>query len=371
MNAFDIASRWAGATSRRQPVLSATPTSAEVETLGQHALHSWAAAGHWLGVLDRALLEATDAPGTLGEAARWQIGGEAKRVRARLALAAGHALGADMLAVTKVAAAVELLHEASLIHDDLQDRDRLRRGRNAVWVEFGEELAITLGDWMINQAYDVLLQMEIEPSKLRRVARAMAQAVGDTVRGQANENENKAALATDPADYIEMATRKTAPLLSFPLEAVAILASRSDAEIQAIRAGLECLGGAYQLRDDLIDLLGAKGRGSAGADFIEGKATLPLVLFYAQADIRGKLETETFITASKSVREAGAADWAALLVASPAFDQVVDMTDRLTDMGYGALRAAPELVSQLVQMVFSKLLVPVQRPSVDRKAAMG
>ena len=71
-------------------------------------MHSWAVAGHWLGVLDRALHEAVDAPGVLGDAARWQIEGDAKRIRARLALAAGHAMGADMLAVVRIAAAVEL-----------------------------------------------------------------------------------------------------------------------------------------------------------------------------------------------------------------------------------------------------------------------
>ena len=371
MNAFDIAIRRTGATARRQPTF-ATPRAGGVITApGDSALQSWNVAGHWLGVLDRALIEATDAPGILGEAARWQIGGEAKRVRARLALAAGHALGADMLAVVKVAAAVELLHEASLVHDDLQDRDTLRRGRKTVWVEFGEELAITLGDWMINQAYDVLLEMEIKPTVLRRIARAMSKAVGETVRGQAIENANKASLTHTPEHYIDMATRKTAPLLAFPLEAVALLAGRPDCELQAIRSGLECLGGAYQLRDDLIDLLGAKGRGSAGADFVEGKATLPLILFYANADIRGKLETEAFISAEPAIRKEGAAQWAGVLVDSPAFDHVVEMTEQLTEMGYASLRAAPCVVSKLVHMVFSRLLVPVERPAPDCRAAMG
>ena len=238
MNAFDIASRRRGAPVRPQPVKSSLSKPDLPQTFENRVMHSWAVAGHWLGVLDRALHEAVEAPDVLGDAARWQIEGDAKRIRARLALAAGHAMGADMLAVVRIAAAVELLHEASLVHDDLQDRDTLRRGKNTVWVEFGEELAITLGDWMINQAYDVLLQMETGPQKLRRIARAMSKAVGETVCGQARENVAKSHLTTSPSDYIDMATGKTAPLLAFPLESVAVLADRSEDEIASIRSGL-------------------------------------------------------------------------------------------------------------------------------------
>ena len=163
--------------------------------LQQAAGQSWKAAERWMDNLSDTMLEVTEAPGVLGRAVTWQLGGEAKRVRARMALAAGHALGADMDSVVKVAAAVELLHEASLVHDDLQDRDTLRRGKNAVWVEFGDELAITLGDWLINQAYDVMLQIDGPAKTTRAVARAMAKAVAETVRGQAIENEAKNAVS--------------------------------------------------------------------------------------------------------------------------------------------------------------------------------
>ena len=138
MNALDIASRRRSAPGRPQPVQTAAPRPDLPQTFETRVMHSWTVAEHWLGVLDRALHEAVDAPGMLGTAARWQIEGDAKRIRARLALAAGHAMGADMLVVVRVAAAVELLHEASLVHDDLQDRDTLRRGKSTVWVEFGD-----------------------------------------------------------------------------------------------------------------------------------------------------------------------------------------------------------------------------------------
>ena len=371
MNAFDIASRRLGASARRQTFVPVPKSQDESLSLEERVRHSWKVAGQWPGVLNQALLEAIDAPGVLGDAARWQISGDAKRIRARLALAAGHAMGADMLAVVKVAAAVELLHEASLVHDDLQDRDVLRRGKSAVWVEFNEELAITLGDWMINQAYDVLLQIDTDPAKLRKIARAMSKAVGDTVCGQARENAHKASLTTEVADYIAMATGKTAPLLAFPLESVAVLASRTEAEIEAIRAGLECLGGAYQLRDDLIDLIGEKGRGSAGADFVEGKATLPLLMFYAKSEPFTRKQVEEFITATVEERTKSAEAWAGRLVADSSFDEVIEMTEGLVTMGHTTLGGAPRAVALLVRMVFDKLLVPVQRPAAVHQVAVG
>ena len=371
MNALDISGRRLGASVRPQPVKSSLPRADLPQTFESRVMHSWAVAGHWLGVLDRALLEAVEAPGALGEAARWQIQGDAKRIRARLALAAGHAMGADMLAVVRVAAAVELLHEASLVHDDLQDRDTLRRGKNTVWVEYGEALAITLGDWMINQAYDVLLQIETDPPKLRQIARAMSKAVAATVCGQARENVAKSSLTTSPSDYIEMATGKTAPLLSFPLESAALLAGRTEQELAAIRSGLECLGGAYQLRDDLIDLLGEKGRGEAGADLIEGKATLPVLLYYAQADHASRVEMTTYIQSDRDNRAAFAAEFADRLVHHQVFDEVCEMVEGLVQMGHQTLQGAPPSVCFLVRMVFSQLLTPIQRQTEDKRVAVG
>ena len=149
---------------------------------------------------------------------------------------------------SRAAAACELLHEASLVHDDLQDRDTMRRGRGAIWYTYSDELAITLGDWLINQAYDVILSAKTPARLTRNLYRALSKAVAETVRGQAIENEHKDSLTTSTPDYIDMATGKTAPLLAFPLEAVCYVAGRSSAECAAIRSGLEALGGAYQAR---------------------------------------------------------------------------------------------------------------------------
>lgn len=323
---------------------------------------SWRLADESLPQVTIAMLRAAEAPGLLGEAARYQLNGSAKRLRARIALALGHALDTDMNTVVKIAAACELLHEASLVHDDLQDRDKMRRGRQAVWYAYNSELAITLGDWLINQAYDVILSVDVSAKTTRQLARALAKAVGDTVRGQAVENELKANLTTTTSDYIDMAAGKTAPLLAFPLEAVCAVAGRSQRECAAIRSGLECLGGAYQLRDDLIDLLGEKGRGDGGADLIEGKATLPVVVYYRDGSTEQRLKLQTFLKASRKEREDQAGFWVDELLSSHAFDEVRETVDGLMEIGFKYLEEAPVEVSILCKRLFGKLISPVERP---------
>ena len=323
---------------------------------------SWDVADEWLPEVMNTILEASDAPGILGEAAHHQLGGAAKRLRARLALAVGHALHADMDAVVKVAAACELLHEASLVHDDLQDRDTMRRGRRTVWYAYSDELAITLGDWLINQAYDVILSTDTPARVTRWLARALAKAVADTVRGQAIENEHKSCLTTSTPDYIDMAAGKTAPLLSFPLEAVCFIAGRSSEECKAIRSALEGLGGAYQLRDDLIDLLGLKGRGDSSADLIEGKATLPVLIYYRDASPRERRELQAFLSGPRERREVEAAVWTTKILESNGFDEVRDLVEGLMDMGFQTLGGAPDEVAILCKRLFGKLIGPIERP---------
>jgi geranylgeranyl pyrophosphate synthase len=323
---------------------------------------SWRLADESLSQVTSTMLRATEAPGLLGEAARYQLSGSAKRLRARMALALGHALDTDMNTVVKIAAACELLHEASLVHDDLQDRDKMRRGRQAVWYAYSSELAITLGDWLINQAYDVILSIDVSATTTRQLARSLAKAVGDTVRGQAVENEMKTNLTTSTSDYIDMAAGKTAPLLGFPLEAVSTVAGRSHRECAAIRSGLESLGGAYQLRDDLIDLLGEKGRGAGGADLIEGKATLPVVVYYRDTSAEQRLKLQVFLNASREVREDQAGFWVDELLSSQAFDEVSATVDGLTETGFRYLEEAPWEVFIICKRIFGILNSPVERP---------
>ena len=124
------------------------------------------------------------------------------------------------------------------------------------------------------------------------------------------------------------------------------------------------------LRDDLIDLLGQKGRGTAGADLIEGKATLPVLIYYAGTDAQSKRRLEAFLRSPREERERHAKQWARTLVESEAFDEVRDTVDGLVSMGSEALNDAPTVVALLVRRVFGKLIAPVQRERVLSEVPM-
>src|SRR6056297_2071568 len=104
---------------------------------------------------DHALAIAVEEEGKLGEALDHHFAAAGGFGRARLALDASEALGLDRSIAISLAVACELLHNASLVHDDLQDRDELRRGQLAVWARFGEDVAISVGDFLLTRAFEV------------------------------------------------------------------------------------------------------------------------------------------------------------------------------------------------------------------------
>ena len=117
------------------------------------------------------------------------------------------------------------------------------------------------------------------------------------------------------------------------------------------------------MRDDLIDLLGQKGRGEAGADLIEGKATLPVLIYYRDASAEERQALEAFLNSSREEREAQAPAWTQTILHSHAFDEVRDLVDGLMDMGFQTLGGAPEEVALLCKRLFGKLIGPVERPA--------
>ena len=168
-----------------------------------------------------------------------------------------------------------------------------------------------------------------------------------------------------------MATGKTAPLLAFPLESVAVLADRSEDEIASIRSGLECLGGAYQLRDDLIDLLGEKGRGMAGADLVEGKATLPVLLSTRRLTIHCGVKSRCIPERPRRAGGEVSRRHRRPIGQIRSFDDVCEMVDGLVSDGTSDSSGRPSVGLLSSENGFRKLLVPVQRQGKDVRVAVG
>ena len=188
--------------------------------------------------------------GVAGEAAASHLRAGGSRVRAKLALHASRALGLSERPALALAAACELLHNASLVHDDLQDRDVKRRGQDAVWRQYGEATAICAGDLMLSAAYAALAA--IGPDAAALVTRTH-QRVAAVIRGQCEDLSQQGGMLACLATYERIACAKSGPLLVLPLELALVLAGYPESVDSAMAAGsLFAIG--YQAADDLDDV---------------------------------------------------------------------------------------------------------------------
>lgn len=170
------------------------------------------------------------------------------RFRARLAIQAGLALDVQPGDIVAIAASVELVHNASLVHDDLQDRDRIRRDRLAVWAAHGEAVAICTGDLLLSAAYAALAASPATSALVSHLHKSVTL----LIRGQ-DADLGAGRHVADLASYEAIAAGKSGPLLSLPLSFALYLGGRAGCDPLAKDCGrLFSLG--YQMFDDLRDL---------------------------------------------------------------------------------------------------------------------
>ena len=174
------------------------------------------------------------------------------RVRSQIALHAADCLGVDTQSALAMATCCELLHNASLIHDDLQDRDQLRRGSQAVWSMFGDDVALCAGDLLLSAAYAALADVTDVAAVPHLIALTHA-AVAQTIRGQASSALPSHVDFDRLAAYQAMAAAKSGPLLSLPFGLVFSYCNRPDLVATSARA-VHAFSIAYQIADDLADI---------------------------------------------------------------------------------------------------------------------
>jgi geranylgeranyl diphosphate synthase type I len=200
-----------------------------------------------------------------------------KRLRAKLALGSLEALGGDPTQGVAWAAACELLHNATLVHDDLQDHDPVRRGHFAVWVRHGQAQAINAGDLLLMLPFIALEHLSVEPALRWHLSRAIARRAEQTVRGQSLEMCLLHGGRWDWDSYADAATGKTSALMALPVHGAALLAGRGPMESERLADCFMRVGLLFQIQDDIIDLFGDKGRGEIGGDLREGRVSALVV----------------------------------------------------------------------------------------------
>ena len=263
---------------------------------------------------------------------------QGKRIRPLLVLLCSLAAGAHWEPSLPAAAGIELIHNFSLIHDDIQDQSQLRRGRSTVWVKWGVPQAINAGDLMFTIAHQAVL--EVRRTKSAEVtldaSLLLHQACVDLTRGQyldlAYENEKVIALEA----YWPMVAGKTAALLACCTEMGALLAGSPPDQRKAFRQFGYSLGLAFQVLDDWLGIWGntALTGKSAENDLVSGKKTLPVLYGISQKKefarrwLSGSIHPEEVAVLAKMLVDEGA----------QAYTDAV--ADRLTSEALVALNSA-------------------------------
>jgi geranylgeranyl pyrophosphate synthase len=213
-----------------------------------------------------------------------------KKLRARLALAACEALGSPAELAIDWAAAVELLHNASLIHDDVQDGDRTRRGHPALWARYGVAQAINTGDLLLMLPFRAL--GAYAPNTQAALVQLLASYAEQTARGQIRELELTGSPERGWDGYFGAVSGKTGTLFALPVHGAASLCGLSPGAASDLASAFSSIGVLYQLQDDLLDLFDRDGSRPRGSDIFGGRVSAVLLthLDLHGADSDGVLE---------------------------------------------------------------------------------
>lgn len=214
----------------------------------------------------------------------WDADGRAgKALRPTLCLVTCEGLSGRWRPAAQAAAALELVHNFSLIHDDIQDRDVTRRHRPTVWARFGAAQAINAGDALLALAQRSILGSRFSAAR-HRAATALADATTRMVEGQVLDLTHEGRLDGGLATYLAMVNRKTGALMGCALELGAIFAGSPPATARRVRLAGEAIGMAFQIRDDILGIWGdpAHTGKPAASDLRHRKATYPVLVLHAR-----------------------------------------------------------------------------------------
>ena len=260
------------------------------------------------------------------------IAGGGKRMRPMLTLACGTLLGYPGTRHHKLAAAVEFIHTATLLHDDVVDGSGMRRGKRTANLIWGNPASVLVGDFLFSRAFELM----VEDGSLK-VLKILSHASAVIAEGEVEQLTAQRRIETDEEHYLEIISAKTAALFAAACRVSPVVAEASeDAEL-----ALECfgrnLGIAFQLTDDAIDYSSdAATMGKPqGDDFRDGKMTLPVILAYA----RGNDEERAFWRSAISGERVSDDDLTHAITLLKSADALADTVERARQYARRAIDA--------------------------------
>ena len=234
----------------------------------------------------------------VAEIAAYLVQAGGKRLRPLLVLLAARSCGDSSQNPVKLAVAIEFLHTAMLLHDDVVDESTLRRGRRTANAEWGNAASVLVGDFLHSRAFELMVELGCID-----VMALISKATNGIAEGEVQQLTLLQNTSTSEADYLEVIYRKTALLFEVSAESGAVLGGANASEAAAYREYGRHLGLAFQLMDDWLDYEGsAQDLGkNTGDDLAEGKVTLPIILALKAAGASDRRILEQAITQPGSV----------------------------------------------------------------------
>ncbi len=272
-----------------------------------------------------------------------------KRLRPMLTLAAARLCDYQGQRHVPLAACVEFIHTATLLHDDVVDDSGLRRGlatANAVW---GNKASVLVGDFLFSRAF----QLMVEDGSLK-ILKILSDASAIIAEGEVQQLMTANDTSTDEATYLDVIRSKTAALFAAACQVGAVVAERPEAEEEALRRFGLNFGMAFQLIDDVLDYNADEGElGKAvGDDFRDGKVTLPVVLAFARGDERER----GFWRRCIEEQDQGDADLEEALALMQRHGALADAMERARSYGRAALENLDTFAESAIKTALAETL---------------
>ena len=297
----------------------------------------------------------------INQIAQYIIGAGGKRLRPALVVLAGCVAGAPKAQVHEMAAVVEFIHTATLLHDDVVDKSDLRRGRDTANAIFGNAASVLVGDFLYSRAF----QMMVEVGSVR-VMGVIAEATNIISEGEVLQLMNVRDADIDEDNYLRVVRYKTAKLFEAACRLGAILGNASPADEAALATYGMHIGTAFQLIDDVLDYSGdvnETGK-NVGDDLAEGKPTLPLIFAMREGtDVQREVIRRAIM--ESDVDDDGAAE--AHMEAVMAAIQATGAVDYARDAAKAEARLAEKAISHLPDSVYRDALLQLCVFAVERK----
>ncbi len=216
-------------------------------------------------------------PVTLYKPLKYILDGGGKRIRPVLLLFSCEAAGGNALDAVNAAIAVEILHNFTLIHDDIMDNADSRRGKETIHKVWDSNVAILAGDNLVGLAYESLLKTQ--SADISKVAKEFTTGIIEVCEGQSFDKEFEVRKDVNLDEYLMMIDKKTSKLLETSAAIGALIANANPDKYDALKLFARNLGLAFQIQDDLLDILGDEKKfgKKTGGDLIEGKKTFLLL----------------------------------------------------------------------------------------------